>query len=156
VAKALRALGHTVHELDPKEPSWELPPGTQVVFLALHGTYGEDGTVQEQLEKLGVPYTGCGPGASRVAFDKVLTKKRCVATGVPTARFACSIRPKHRAGRLEAARGAQARAPRLERRIANRGTRRAMGNRPGEAFRYDTAVLMEERIIGREATVESG
>src|SRR5271154_6124785 len=69
VAKALRSLGHTVHELDPEKPTWILPPGTEVVFLALHGSYGEDGTVQEQLEKLRVPYTGCGPDASRLAFD---------------------------------------------------------------------------------------
>ena len=51
--KALRSLGHTVHQLDPREPTWELPAVTEVVFLALHGPYGEDGTVQEQLEKLG-------------------------------------------------------------------------------------------------------
>ena len=67
--------------------SWELPPETEVVFLALHGTYGEDGTVQRRLEKLGVPYTGCGPEASQIAFDKYLTKQRCVAAGVSTPRF---------------------------------------------------------------------
>ncbi len=83
-AKALRSLGHTVHELDPKDDSWTLAPGTDVVFLALHGTYGEDGQAQARLEKLGVPYTGCDPEASRVAFDKVLTKQRCVSAGVPT------------------------------------------------------------------------
>ena len=60
VAGALRSLGHTVNELDPKEPGWKLAAGTEVVFLALHGTYGEDGTVQQELEQLGVPYTGCG------------------------------------------------------------------------------------------------
>jgi D-alanine-D-alanine ligase len=58
-----------------------------VVFLALHGTYGEDGTVQQRLEDLGVPYTGCDAAASRIAFDKVETKRRCVAAGVPTPRF---------------------------------------------------------------------
>ena len=79
VAAALRSLGHRVHELDPINPQWTLPPGTEVVFLALHGTYGEDGTVQQQLEQLGVPYTGCGPQASRVAFDKALTKSLSVA-----------------------------------------------------------------------------
>src|SRR4051794_41056958 len=88
VAQALRSLGHLVHELDPKEPKWVLPSGTQVVFLALHGSYGEDGTVQEQLEQLRMPYTGCGPEISRIAFDKVLTKQRCVQAGIPTARFA--------------------------------------------------------------------
>src|SRR5712675_1406368 len=75
VTKALRSLGHTVVELDPETPDWILPPETDAVFLALHGTYGEDGTVQAQLEKLGVPYTGCNAEASRIAF------------GVPTAKF---------------------------------------------------------------------
>src|SRR5271170_6468753 len=87
VARALSSLGHHVQELDPREPSWVLPPRTDVVFLALHGTYGEDGTVQKQLDKLGVFYTGCGAEASRVAFDKVLTKKACLKAGVPTARY---------------------------------------------------------------------
>src|SRR5882762_2474482 len=89
VARALRSLGHNVHELDPRDDSWQLPRGTEVVFLALHGTYGEDGTVQARLEELRVPYTGCGPEASRVAFDKVLAKERFIAAGVPTAR--CTV-----------------------------------------------------------------
>src|SRR5277367_6333418 len=89
VVKALRSLGHTVVELDPKTPDWTLPPDTEVVCLApLHGTYGEDGTVQRQLEKLAVLYTGCCSAASRIAFDKVETKKRCLKAGVPTAKFA--------------------------------------------------------------------
>jgi len=87
VARALRGLGHHVTEVDAQPGLWSLPRGTQVVFLVLHGTYGEDGAVQEELERLGVPYTGCGPEASRVAFDKVLTKERCLAAGVPTAPF---------------------------------------------------------------------
>src|SRR3954449_619564 len=87
VAEALRSLGHDVHELDPQEENWELPTGTAVVFLALHGTYGEDGTVQRRLEEIGVPYTGCDAEASRVAFDKFLTKQRCIEEGIPTARF---------------------------------------------------------------------
>src|SRR3954469_16087166 len=83
VAKALRSLSHHVTEVDPKDGAFVLPKNTDVVFLALHGTYGEDGVVQQQLEKLGVPYTGCDSEASRVAFDKVLTKQRCIETGVP-------------------------------------------------------------------------
>src|SRR5213083_2221328 len=88
VAQALRSLGHSVRELDPKNRGWVLQPETQVVFLALHGSYGEDGTVQKHLEDLGIPYTGCDPEASRIAFDKVLTKQRCIEAGVPTARYA--------------------------------------------------------------------
>ena len=87
VAKALRSIGHEVKELDPKEPGWKLPEETQVVFLALHGTYGEDGTIQRELDELGVPYTGCDAEASRIGFDKVLTKQKCVEAGGPTAKF---------------------------------------------------------------------
>jgi D-alanine-D-alanine ligase len=49
VARALRSLGHDVTEVDPKDGQFDLPPKTDVVFLALHGTYGEDGTVQHRL-----------------------------------------------------------------------------------------------------------
>src|SRR4051794_37991627 len=87
VSAALRSLGHNVQELDPLKPDWRLPDPTDVVFLALHGTYGEDGTVQQQLEKLRVAYTGCDAEASRIGFDKCLTKERCVAARVPTARY---------------------------------------------------------------------
>src|SRR5439155_8629239 len=73
-AAALRSLGHEVHEIDPKNEKWKLPSGTDLVFLALHGTYGEDGTVQARLEELGVAYTGSDSEASRIGFDKFLTK----------------------------------------------------------------------------------
>jgi D-alanine-D-alanine ligase len=153
-AKALRSLGHTVFELDPIEPSWKLPAGTEIVFLALHGTYGEDGTVQEELEKLGVPYTGCGPEASRVAFDKVLTKKRCLAAGVPTAPFVVLDSPK--------APWPAGWKPPVVLKPVRQGS--SVGLQMvddfgqweaslAEAFRFDSEVLMEERIMGREATV---
>src|SRR5947207_1970118 len=76
VAQALRSRGHLVTELDPQTADWSLPTDTAVVFLALHGTYGEDGTVQKRLEELRVPYTGCDSESSRIAFDKNLTKLR--------------------------------------------------------------------------------
>jgi D-alanine-D-alanine ligase len=153
-AKALRSLGHTVFELDPIEPSWKLPAGTQIVFLALHGTYGEDGTVQAELEKLGVPYTGCDPEASRVAFDKVLTKKRCLAAGVPTAPFVVLDSPK--------APWPAGWKPPVVLKPVRQGSSVGlqMVDQVGqweaslaEAFRFDSEVLMEERIMGREATV---
>src|SRR5271157_989592 len=154
VAKALRSLGHTVHELDPRQPSWILPPRTDVVFLALHGSYGEDGTVQEQLEKLGVPYTGCGPEASRVAFDKVLTKKRCLAAGIPTARFEVFS--------SAAAPWPAGWSPPVVLKPVRQGSSVGLqmvdevGQWPvalAEALRFDSEVLMEEKIVGREATV---
>ena len=99
-----------------------------MVFLALHGTYGEDGTVQAQLDELGVPYTGCDPEASRVAFDKVLTKQRCVEAGVPTARFMVfQLGQRPVAAGLESAGGPEAGAAGLERGLAIRRSRRGLG-----------------------------
>jgi len=155
VARALRSLGHTVFEIDPKTTDWFLPPGTHVVCLApLHGTYGEDGTVQRQLEKLGVPYTGCDPEASRVSFDKVLTKKRCLAAGVPTAKYLV----------VNSANTAWPRdwRPPLVVKPVRQGSSvglqfvERIEQWPGalaEALRFDSEVLVEEKIIGRETTV---
>jgi len=154
VVKALASLGHTVRQLDPKEPSWQLPGGTEIVFLALHGSYGEDGTVQEQLEKLGAPYTGSGPEASRVAFDKVLTKKRCLATGISTPRFveiASPDAPWPSGWRppvvLKPVRQGSSVGLQM---IEHAGQWKAS---LAESFRFDTRVLMEEKIAGRETTV---
>lgn len=56
-----------------------------VVFIALHGAYGEDGTVQRLLERLGIPYTGSGPYASSVAMNKILTKEHLKDFGIKMA-----------------------------------------------------------------------
>ncbi len=93
VVAALRSLGHRVTPLDPVPGSWRLPEKVDVVFLALHGTYGEDGTLQGELDPLGVPYTGCGAAASALAFDKVKSKQAFIDHGIPTAPFAiCDAR----------------------------------------------------------------
>jgi D-alanine-D-alanine ligase len=153
-AKALRALGHVVRELDPAGNSWQLPPDTDVVFLALHGTYGEDGGVQSRLEQLGVPYTGCGPEASRTAFDKVLTKKCLLRDGIPTARFAVLAAP--RAGLPPGWNPPVVLKPvRQGSSIGLHFVERAEEWEAAleDAFRFDTEVLMEEKIQGRETTV---
>ncbi len=154
VAKALRSLGHTVHELDPRDDAWSLPEGTDVVFLALHGTYGEDGTVQQRLEDLKVPYTGCGVEASRVAFDKHLTKLRCVEAAVPTARFTIinSVNAPWPMGWqppvvLKPVRQGSSVGLQFVERVEDWGPALA------EALRHDSEVLMEEKICGRETTV---
>ena len=154
VAKALRSLGHTVQELDPRDGTWVLPAGTDVVFLALHGTYGEDGTVQRRLDELGALYTGCDAEASRIAFDKVLTKQRCVAAGVPTARYLVVD--------SEKAPWPKDWPPPLVVKPVRQGS--SVGLQfiertetwPGalaEALKFDSEVLVEEKIIGRETTV---
>jgi D-alanine-D-alanine ligase len=55
---------------------------TDVAFIALHGAYGEDGTVQRLLDTLGVPYTGSGAFPSAIALNKVMTKDKLVSQGV--------------------------------------------------------------------------
>ena len=63
------------------------PTGTELAFNALHGTFGEDGTIQAILENKGIPYTGEGEECSRLAFDKIESKRRFVEHGVPTAPY---------------------------------------------------------------------
>jgi len=154
VVKALRSLGHTVDPLDPRDDSWALAAGTEVVFLALHGTYGEDGTVQRRLESLGLPYTGCDSEGSRVAFDKVMTKRRCAQAGVPTARFEVFTSPKAKWPTdwqppvvLKPVRQGSSVGLQFVERVEDWSAALA------EALRYDSEVLLEEKILGRETTV---
>jgi D-alanine-D-alanine ligase len=122
--------------------------------VPLHGTYGEDGQVQKQLEKLGMIYTGCDSEASRIAFDKVLTKNRCVKAGVPTAKFVVVD-------------SAQASFPEnfqlpLVVKPVRQGSSVGLQfverledwpNALAEALKFDSEVLVEEKIVGRETTV---
>ena len=89
VVGALRDRGVDAHPFDPAERDvWELRrDGYARVFNALHGRFGEDGTVQGALETLGVPYTGSGVMASALAMDKWRTKLVWIASGIPTPRF---------------------------------------------------------------------
>lgn len=87
VAKALRGLGYDVAELDVTTASVSLPAPTEAVFIALHGTFGEDGALQALLEARGMPYTGSDAVASRRAFDKVESKRVFERAGVATPRY---------------------------------------------------------------------
>jgi len=90
VLEALRSKGVDAHAFDPKERElFELRrEGFARVFIALHGRFGEDGTVQGALEVLRMPYTGSGVMASALAMDKWRTKLVWDASGIPTPRFA--------------------------------------------------------------------
>ena len=90
VLKALQSKGVDAHAFDPAERDLsELKrKGFKRCFIALHGRFGEDGTVQGALELLGIPYTGSGVMASSIAIDKVMTKRVWLAEGLPTPRYA--------------------------------------------------------------------
>ena len=125
-----------------------------LVFLALHGGWGEDGTIQAILDVIGVPYTGSGPLGSALALDKDISKRLFRQAGIPTADWLMAPQPAHE---VERALGwpvvvkpshegstvglSVVRDPReLERAIA-------------EAGLYDAEVLIEAFIPGRELTV---
>lgn len=86
VLKALLSRGVDAHAFDPSvRDLGELKrEGFARCFIALHGRFGEDGTVQGALELLGIPYTGSGVMASSIAIDKVMTKRIWLAEGLPT------------------------------------------------------------------------
>lgn len=84
VLNALRGLGLDAVAVDVTRAAIDLPTGTGLAFNVIHGTFGEDGQLQQLLENLGVPYTGAGVASSRRAFDKNLAKAAFVAADVPT------------------------------------------------------------------------
>lgn len=86
VWKALRGLGLNAEPLDVTSARIDLPAETDLAFNTIHGTFGEDGQLQEILDGLGVAYTGAGAASSRLAFDKNLAKEAFVSAGVPTPR----------------------------------------------------------------------
>lgn len=90
VCTALRDVGYSVTMIDPKHRApCALDPGAiDVCFIALHGAFGEDGSVQQILDDMAIPYTGSGVEASRAAMDKLRTKKHFEEAGVRTPCFA--------------------------------------------------------------------
>lgn len=88
VAAALRSVGHDVYlaDIGPDDLS-ALDRPVDMVFIALHGAFGEDGVLQQILEDRGIRYCGSGPQASALAMDKAAAKARFLAAGVPTPLF---------------------------------------------------------------------
>jgi len=84
VVQALQATGATVLPVDLAGTEVQLPAKLDVAFIAMHGTFGEDGHLQQILEDHGVTYTGSDPGSSARAFDKEVAKQCFVEAGVAT------------------------------------------------------------------------
>ncbi|HVE16662.1 MAG TPA: D-alanine--D-alanine ligase [Chthoniobacterales bacterium] len=87
VARALRSVGANVTEVDIADAAFTIPEGMDLAFNIIHGTFGEDGQLQAILDARGISYTGEGEVGSRLAFDKIASKKRFEAAGVPTAKW---------------------------------------------------------------------
>ncbi len=151
--QALRAAGMYVSPVEVRGEDFLLPTGTEVAFLALHGTFGEDGQLQRLLDQRGVAYTGSGATASCRAFDKALAKEAFVAAGIPTPLYVLlekDVRPL-----------ASMQLP-LVVKPARQGSsfgvtivqdRAQLEHAVEQAWRYGDRLVVEQFVSGREFTV---
>jgi len=151
-AEALRECGYEVSEVVVDDHGgFVLPEGTELAFLALHGTFGEDGQVQDILSARGIPFTGADAATSRITIDKEKTKDKFRAAGVPTPQgqlvrsaeevtvpLPVFIKP-NTLGSSVGSRAAR--------------TREELAAGIAEALKFDSTALVEQFINGRELTV---
>ena len=156
VVRALSEKGIPVVAVDMPDEHFWLPPQTDVVFVALHGTFGEDGTLQRILEERGVPYTGSGPDASALAFDKARAKAAFLEAGIPTPRAVVVDAPVCRREQLEPlALPVVVKPARQGSSVGVTVVRREAELEAAckRARDYDEKLVIEEFIPGRELTV---
>jgi D-alanine-D-alanine ligase len=151
VANALRQGGYRVTELEVHGTDVVLPPDTGLCVNMIHGTFGEDGGLQSLLDARGIAYTGEGAATSRVAFDKLASKRLFETAGVPTPRWEVLVP------------GAQPslplplviKAPREGSSVGVHLVREPAALEPAlaDCAALDREILVEELIEGRELTV---
>ncbi len=151
VAKALRSLGAEVTEIDVEGSDFVLPDDTELAFLALHGTFGEDGQVQQILQDRGVSYTGENVEKSRLAFDKIESKKRFSRHGVATPTWEII----HVGEQPTLPLPYVIKAPRQGSTVGVYIVKEAstVATDLSEAAKYDDQLLIEQFIPGRELTI---
>jgi D-alanine-D-alanine ligase len=171
---SLRSAESIIKALDParyevrgffisKEGRWDprpiLPepganPGIDVVFPVLHGTFGEDGTMQGLLELADLPYVGPGVLGSSASMDKEVTKRLCVQSGLPVVEFAVVLGGKYHTAELESRFGYP-----MFVKPANLGSsvgiskakdRAGLEAAIADAAQYDMKVIVERAIVGQE------
>jgi len=161
VLKALRSRGVDAHAFDPAERDLAdlKKEGFARCFIALHGRFGEDGTVQGALELLGIPYTGSGVMASSMAIDKVMTKRVMISEGLPTPQYRLLRRGAYGAADIAAVPDALG-LPLIVK-PAREGSsigltkvtsREGMAEAVAQAEKLDADVLCEQFISGDEVT----
>ncbi len=132
-----------------------------VAFIALHGEFGEDGTVQELLEKMKIPYTGSSSSASRVAMNKITAKEMFKSKNIPVARHEILAKDNFNKG-CDINTYFKNLGPSLVVKPSNGGSsiglnivsnRKDLKAAIDDAFKYDNRLIIEEYISGREITV---
>jgi D-alanine-D-alanine ligase len=151
VVEAIRSLGADVTPVDVSGPDFIVPPGIDLAFNVIHGTFGEDGQLQRILEERGIRYTGEGVAGSELAIDKIATKRRLQERGVPTPAFEITrtgVRPTLplplaiKAPREGSSVGVFIVKDEL-----------SLGKSLADAAKYSSELLIEQFIDGREFTV---
>jgi len=151
VSKALRSLGAEVVDVDVRDENFELSYDVDLAFLTIHGTFGEDGQLQQILEDRGVAYTGDGIEESRIAFDKILSKERFRENNVttpywqvvksgqrPTIPLPIVVKPPRQGSTVG---------------VVIVKNARELDSAVAEAAKYDGELLIEKFVPGRELTV---
>ena len=151
VGKALRSLGAIVTEVDVENSDFALPNDIELAFIALHGTFGEDGQVQQILEDRGVPYTGEGVAESRLAFDKIPSKEKFTTHGVATPHWEIIHLGQQPSLPLPYVIKAPRQGSTVGVYIVNEISQ--VASALSEAAKYDDELLVEEFIPGRELTI---
>jgi D-alanine-D-alanine ligase len=151
VVRALAERGARVIPVDVKGPDFVIPEPVDIAFNIIHGTFGEDGQVQEILDQRGIPYTGEGVEGSRLAFNKIETKERFIECGIPTAAFEVISADRRPSLPLPYV----VKAPRQGSTVGIYIVKEEEQIVPAleGAARYDDPLLIEEYIPGEELTV---
>ncbi len=151
ISKALRSLGAEVVGIDVRDKNFQLPKDVDIAFIALHGTFGEDGQVQQILEERGVAYTGEGVEESRLAFDKIRSKEKFCQHGVRTPEWETIEADQH--PRMPPP--IVIKAPRQGSTVGVHIVKKVEELDPAiiGAAKYDSELLIESFVSGRELTI---
>ena len=151
ISKALRSLGADVVEVDVRDATFKLPDDVDLAFIALHGTFGEDGQVQQILQERGVVYTGEGVEESRLAFDKIRSKEKFREHQVITPEW--ETIGAHQRPRMQLP--IVVKAPRQGSTVGVHIVKKAedLESAIADAAEYDRELLIEKFVPGRELTI---
>jgi D-alanine-D-alanine ligase len=151
VSKALRSLGCDVVDVDVRDDKFDLPEDVDLAFIAIHGTFGEDGQLQRILEQRGIPFTGEGVEESALAFDKIRSKRKFRELGVTTPEWEVIQAGQRPTFPLPLV----VKPPRQGSTVGVYIIKSASELEPAlaEAAKYDRELLVEKFVPGRELTV---
>ena len=158
VHRALLGEGLDAILLDVKDAAHQIIKNSRIdiAFIALHGRFGEDGTIQKMLEAADIPYTGSGVEASRLALDKIASKEAFLRHGIPVPKYIVSERGRFNIDEPDKLDYPVVVKPQLEGSsigLSIVSEKKLLKKAVDKAFQYGERIILEEYIRGRELTV---